>query len=147
MISFNKRKTLIRSQGRPLKYPKLHENTSKIFWIKYENKLSLTSKFLLTSFQYKYIYYAIDDILDTLKFHPIERDNLLNILYSSIISLQNDSYINFFDIWIGRVSIEEISKKNRFLKDKSQTLNKLTYIKIELFYKTRMPVKKPEPLW
>ena len=142
-----KRKSSNRSEGKPYQYPKSNEIISKIFLIKYHNKLSLTSKFILNSFQNKYIYYAIDDILYTLKFNLIERDNLLDILYSPIISLQNDFSINFFDIWIRQVYIEEIPKKNRFFKDKSQTVNQLTYIKIELFYKTKIPIKKQEALW
>jgi hypothetical protein len=44
-------------------------------------KLSSTAKFILNSFQNKYIYYAIDDILYLLKSDPIERD----IVSSNII--------------------------------------------------------------
>jgi hypothetical protein len=50
-------------------------------------ELSSTAKFILNSFQNKYIYYAIDDILYLLKSDPIERDSLLAILYSPILSL------------------------------------------------------------
>jgi hypothetical protein len=62
-----KRKSNTRSEGKPLQYPKSNEITSKTFQIKYEKKLSLTAKFILNSFQNKYIYYAIDDILYLLK--------------------------------------------------------------------------------
>jgi hypothetical protein len=72
-------------------------------------------KFILNSFQNKYIYYAIDDILYTLKSNPIERDNLLAILYSPVLSLQNNFSVNFFDIWIREIYIEEISKLINFL--------------------------------
>jgi hypothetical protein len=58
-----KRKSTTRSEGKPLQYPKPNEITSKTFQIKYEKKLSSTAKFILNSFQNKYIYYAIDDIL------------------------------------------------------------------------------------
>jgi hypothetical protein len=142
-----KRKSYTRSEGKPLQYPKSNEITSKTFQIKYQNKLSLTSKFILNSFQNKYIYYAIDDILYTLKFSSTERDNLLAILYSPIILLQNNFSVNFFDIWIRQVYIEDISKTNRFLKTNSQTLNECSYITIQFFYKTRIPVKKQESLW
>ena len=40
---------------------------SKTFQIKYDRKLSSVAKFLLNSFQNKYLYYAIDDILYLLK--------------------------------------------------------------------------------
>jgi len=142
-----KRKSPIRSEGKPLQYPKSNEIISKTFQIKYQNKLSLTSKFILNSFQNKYIYYAIDDILYTLKSSPIERDNLLAILYSPVLSLQNNFSVNFFDIWIRQIYIEEISKTNKFLNNDSQTLDQFSYITIQFFYKTRVPVKKQESLW
>jgi hypothetical protein len=41
-----------------------------------KKELSSTAKFILNSFQNKYIYYAIDDILYLLKSDPIERDSL-----------------------------------------------------------------------
>ena len=142
-----KRKSSTRSEGKPLQYPKSNEIISKTFQIKYQNKLSLTSKFILNSFQNKYIYYAIDDILYTLKSSPIERDNLLAILYSPILSLQNNFSVNFFDIWIRQVYIEEISKTNKFFRNNSQTLGQFSYITIQFFYKTKVPVKKQESLW
>jgi hypothetical protein len=142
-----KRKSPTRSEGKPLQYPKSNEIKSKTFQIKYQNNLSLTSKFILNSFQNKYIYYAIDDILYTLKSSPIERDNLLAILYSPVLSLQNNFSVNFFDIWIRQIYIEEISKTNKFLNNDSQTLDQFSYITIQFFYKTRVPVKKQESLW
>ena len=142
-----KRKSPTRSEGKPFQYPKSNEITSKTFQIKYQNKLSLTSKFILNSFQNKYIYYAIDDILYTLKSSRIERDNLLAILYSPILSLQNNFSVNFFDIWIRDIYIEEVSKANKFLSNNSQSLNKLTYITIQFFYKTKVPIRKQESLW
>lgn len=142
-----KRKSTIRSEGKPLQYPKPNEIISQTFQIKYEKKLSPTAKVILNSFHNKYIYYAIDDILYLLKGNPIERDNLLAILYSPVLSLQNNFSINFFDIWIRDVYIEEISKVNKFLTNDSQTLEQFSYITIKLFYKTRVPIKKQESLW
>jgi hypothetical protein len=142
-----KRKSNSRSEGKALQYPKPSELTSKTFQIKYHQNLSLTAKFILNSFQNKYIYYAIDDILYSLKSNQIERDNLLAILYSPIISLQNNFLVNFFDIWIRAIYIDEVSKTNKFLTDDSENLNKVTYITIKLFYKTRVPIKKQESLW
>jgi hypothetical protein len=142
-----KRKSNSRSEGKPLQYPKPSELTSKTFQIEYHEDLSLTAKFILNSFQNKYIYYAIDDILYSFKSNPIERENLLAILYSPILSLQNNFLVNFFDIWIRDVYIDEISKTNKFLKQDSENSNKVTYITIKLFYKTRLPLKKQESLW
>jgi hypothetical protein len=142
-----KRKTTTWSEGKPLQYPKTSEITSKTFRIKYEKKLSSMEKTILNSFQNKYIYYAIDDILYLLKSNPTEQDNLLTILYSSILSLQNNFSVNFFDIWIQEVYIEEISKLNKFLRKDSHILKQFSYITIKFFYKTRVPIKKQESLW
>jgi len=142
-----KRKSTTRSEGKPLQYPKANEMTSQTFQIKYEKKLSSTAKAIFNSFHNKYIYYAIDDILYSLKGNLIERDSLLAILYSTILSLQNNFSVNFFDIWIREVYIQEISKMNPFLNQDSQTLTQFSYITIKLFYKTRVPVKKQESLW
>jgi len=142
-----KRKIKTRSEGKPLQYPKSSEITSKTFQMKYQTSLSTTAKCLLNNFQNKYIYYAIDDILYLLKTKPVERDNLLAVLYSPILSLQNNFSVNFFDIWIRDVYIDEISKTNRFLKNDSTTLKEFNYITIKFFYKTRVPVKKQESLW
>jgi hypothetical protein len=142
-----KRKSNSRSEGKPLQYPKPSELTSKTFRIEYNEKLSLAAKFILNSFQNKYIYYAIDDILYSFRSNPIERDNLLAVIYSPILSLQNNFLVNFFDIWIRDIYIDEISKTNKFLKKDSENLYKVTYITIKLFYKTRVPIKKQESLW
>ena len=142
-----KRKSNSRSEGKPLQYPKPSELTSKTFRIEYNETLSLAAKFILNSFQNKYIYYAIDDILYSFRSNPSERDNLLAVLYSPILSLQNNFLVNFFDIWIRDIYIDEISKTNKFLKEDSENLYKVTYITIKLFYKTRVPIKKQESLW
>lgn len=142
-----KRKVKNLSEGKPLQYPKSNEITSKTFQIKYSKSLSTAAKCILNNFQNKYIYYAIDDILYSLKSKPIERDNLLAVLYSPILFLQNNFSINFFDIWIREVYIDELSKKNKFLDNDSTTLKKFNFITIKFFYKTRVPVKKQESFW
>jgi hypothetical protein len=142
-----KRKLKTRSEGKPLQYPESNEITSKTFQLQYQKHLSPTAKFLFNNFQNKYIYYAIDDILYALKSNPVEQKNLLAVLYSPILSLQNNFSVNFFDIWIREVYIDEISKSNRFLTDDTKALKKVNSITIKFFYKTRIPVKKQESLW
>lgn len=145
--TIKKRKFVTRSEGKPLPYPKTNESTSQTFQIKYEKKLSSTAKSILNSCQNKYIYYAIDDILYLLKANTVEQENLLAIFYSPILSLQNNFSINFFDIWIHEVYIEEVSKNNKFLKNDYPTSNQFSYITVKLFYKTKVAVKKQESLW
>lgn len=142
-----KRKSTTRSVGKPLQYPKSNEIISKTFQIKYDKPISNTAKFILNSFQNKYLYYAIDDILYSFNLNPLERDYLLGILYSPVLSLHNNFSVNFFDIWVRAIYINETSKSNRFLENDTKQSKKFSYITIKLFYKTKVPVKKQEPLW
>jgi len=139
------RKLSARSEGKPLQYP--NEMMSKTFQIRYDKKLSSLAKFILNSLKNKYIYYAIDDILYLLKSNPVERESLLGLLYSPVLSLHNNLCINFFDIWIQEVYLNETSKVNKFLKNDYQNLEQFTYITIKFLYKTRVPVKKLDSLW
>jgi hypothetical protein len=142
-----KRKKKNSTEGKPLQFPRSSEITSKTFQMKYQKPLSLTEKSILNNFQNKYIYYAIDDILYSLKAKPVERDNLLAVLYSPILSLQNNFSVNFFDIWIREVYINEVTKKNKFLDNNFDTLKEFNSITISFFYKTKMPGKKQKSLW
>ena len=142
-----KRKSSSRSEGKPLQYPDLDEITLKTFQIKYENKISFTARLLLDSFKNKYFYYAIDDILYLLKSNSTERENLLTLLYSPVLSIHNNFCVNFFDIWIHEIYINDTFKVNRFLNQKSNNTEPFNYITIKLLYKTRMPIKKQESLW
>ena len=147
-ISIKKKQTLKkRSEGKPLQYPKSNEILSKVFHISYKKNLSPTAKIILNSFQNKYIYYAIDDILYAFRYNPSERDSLLAILYSPILSLQNNFSINFFDIWIREVYIDEISKTNKFFNHESKTFKQSNLITIQFLYKISIPAKKQESLW
>jgi hypothetical protein len=155
---FEKRSSTNRSEGRPFPYiiKPLYEIDEMIygirlesftFQIKYKKELSTIAKFILSSFQNKYIYYAIDDILYLLKSNPIEQNNLLSIIYSPIVSLQNNFYINFFDIWIHEIYINQVSKINKFIPSNYQNFEQFSYITISLFYKPGVPIKKQETLW
>ena len=142
-----KRKSQRRSEGKPLQYPKSDEIKYKTFQIKYDGRLSLLAKFILNSFQNKFIYYGIDDILYQFKLDSKEYETLLAILYSPIISLQNNYSVNFFDIWINEIYIEEDSKFNKFSIQQSQISSQFTYITVKFFYKTKVPPKSKESLW
>merc|ERR1712161_8158 len=113
-------------------YPNSNEIKSKTFYIKYDNELSLTNKIMLNNFQSKYFYHAIDDIMHSLESRPIERDNLLAIIYSPILYLQNNFSIDFFDIWVDEVYINQESKVNKFLAKDSSNFEPFNYITIKL---------------
>lgn len=142
-----KRKSANRTEGKPLIYPKSNELTSKTFQIKYEEQLSSVAKCLLNSFQHKYFYYAVDDILYLCKSNAKERENLLAILYSPVLLLQNNLFINFFDIWIQEIYITEVLKSNKFLKTTDSSVESFHSITIKLLYRTKTPVKQQESLW
>ena len=131
-----------RRKPKPLQYPQSSESKTIIFRIKYRKKLSLVAKLALSSFKNKYIYYAIDDILYLFKSNQSERDNLLAILYSPVLSLQNNFSVNFFDIWISEIHINEVSKVNKFLNNDSSNFEQLSYLTIELLYKKPRLLKK-----
>jgi hypothetical protein len=120
---------------------------AKTFHIKYEKELSSIDKIILKSFDKKYLYHAIEDILSLLKTKPIERENLLTILYSPVLSLQNNFSIDFFDIWIDEISITTPLKVNKFLATNNSNFESFSYITIRLLYTYKRLPKKPEPLW
>jgi len=112
-----------------LKFPKKFH--VKTFNVRSEKKLSPLAKLILQSVQFKHFYYARDDIFYLLNSNPIERDFLLQALYSIVISLQNDLSINFFDMWIYEIYINKVSAKNKFMSHK---LKSREYITIKLAY-------------
>jgi len=147
-IAFLKKRNLTHlNDGKALPYPAHGEIKSKIFQIRYEKKLSTLDKIVLNNLQKKYLYYAIDDILYLLKLKYAELNNLLSIIYSPILSLQNNLSTNFFDIWIQEIYINEVSKVNKFIIDDSKTLEQFNYITIKLLYKDKVPIKKQNSLW
>ena len=128
-------------------YPNFNEIKSKTFYIKYDQELSVVNKMMLNNFQNKYFYHVIDDIMYSLKSKPTERDTLLAIIYSPVLYLQNNFSIDFFDIWIDEIYIHQESKTNKFLAKNISNLEPFSYITIKFLYTTKLPVKKPEPLW
>ena len=127
--------------------PDVECDLSSTFQIKYDKKLSSVAKFLLTSFNKKYLYYAIDDILYLFQLNPSERDNILAILYSPVLSLQNNFSIDFFDIWIDKIYIQKTPKVNKFIKTNSSNFQQHSYITIKFLYKMPKLPRKPDSLW
>ena len=143
----------IQSEGRQVftrwnwSYPNRMTLRSKRFSIKYEKPLSAVEKLLLHNFQKKYLYHAINDVLDSLKSQPLKRDNLLAILYSTVLSLQNNFLIDFFDIWIDEVYIQKLATSNKFLRNGTSNFEPSTYITLKLVYNKKLLPKKPEAFW
>ena len=119
----------------------------KTFSVKCDNKLSPLAKTILQSFNFKLYYYVIDDLLYLLKSNLDERDYLLQILNSSVIFLQNNLYVNFFDIYIYDITINEVSKFNRFVSKQSNSFKVSNIITIKLAYQIKPVQKKLETIW
>lgn len=115
-----------------LNFPKSFQ--IKTFNVKSEKKLSPLAKLILQSVQFKHFYYVRDDISYLLKANPVERDFLLQALYSIVISLQNNLSINFFDMWVYEIYINKVSNHNKFMDKKNQNLEPGEYITIKLAY-------------
>jgi len=113
----------------------------KTFNVKCDMELSSLAKVVLKSFKFKLYYYIVDDLLYLLKSNPEERDYLLQILHSSVIYLQNNLYVNFFDIYIYDIKITEISKFNRFVNEQSEAFKASNMITIKLAYQVK-PITK-----
>lgn len=135
-----------RVEGKPVQYPILDDTSSKIktFQILHKNVLSLETRLILNSFQKKYLYYAVDDILYAAHLDSTERDNLLALIYSPILSLHNSICVDFFDTWIHELYIDKILEPNRFLMDGSDSSYQIT---IKILYKTKNPTSKRTILW
>jgi hypothetical protein len=119
----------------------------RTFNIKCDKNLSPLAKIIIKSFKFKLYYYVIDDLLYLLKSNPEERDYLLQTLHSTVLFLQNSLYINFFDIYIYDISIDEVSNSNRFINRKSEQFQISNNITIKLAYQVKSVTKKLETTW
>jgi hypothetical protein len=125
-------------------YPEPEEQQLIEFHIEYEDAISPVTELILQTWKGKYFYYALDDIIYNQHANRVERNKLLSILNSTCISLQNNFSISFFNVWIWDISINKISKFNKFLNKERQLKNILI---ITLAFTESHPVQKVEPLW
>jgi hypothetical protein len=106
----------------------------KTFNVKSEKMLSPLVKSIFQSAQFKHFYYVRDDIDYLLKSQPIERDFILQALYSIVLSLQNNFSINFFDMWVYEIYITKVLSSNKFLTKSYKDKEFEEYITIKLAY-------------
>ena len=140
-----KKPSNVKKRGKPVLFPRKSNNIGyKTFIIKYEKQLPPVIVLMLNTFNHKYFYYAIDDILNLLKSNPVEQNNILSVLYLPAILLHNNFSISFFHMWIREIYIEKIIKSNKFLFKDFKTIN---YITIKFMYKIAKPIKKTKSIW
>jgi len=133
------------SEGKPFRYPVTRYY--KTFQIKYGNRLSTKAKFILFSFQNKYMYYAIEDILNCFSITNREQNTLLTMLYMLMLDLHSNLYINFFDIWIDQTYIVESYKKNVFSSTDNYNFQPLSRITLVVFYRQKISNRKRKTYW
>lgn len=119
----------------------------KTFTIKYNKKLSKRAKAILQSFRLKVYYYVIDDILYLLKSDPDESEYLVQNFNSTAIFLQNNFGVNFFDIYIYDIQVNNIPKFNRFTNYQNESLKISNNIIIKLAYQVKPIEKSLETTW
>nr|YP_009093374.1 hypothetical protein Ycf88 [Cerataulina daemon]AIR76047.1 hypothetical protein Ycf88 [Cerataulina daemon] len=129
--------------------PKLNDTkfNIKTFKIRYEKKLSPLAKTIIQSFKFKLYYYVMEDLLYLLKSNQKEGNQLLQILNSTVIYLQNNLHVNFFDIYIYEININEKQNSNKFISSSSDYFEPLHYLTIKLAYQVKPISKKLESIW
>ena len=129
--------------------PKINDTkfNIKTFNIKYEKKLSPLAKTIIQSLKFKLYYYVVEDLLYLLKTNQTEANQLLQILHSTVIYLQNNLHVNFFDIYVYEISITEKQNMNKFIQNSSDYFESLNYLTIKLAYQIKPVSKKLELVW
>jgi hypothetical protein len=129
--------------------PKINDTkfNIKTFNIKYEKKLSPLAKTIIQSLKFKLYYYVVEDLLYLLKTNQTEANQLLQILHSTVIYLQNNLHVNFFDIYVYEISITEKQNMNKFIQNSSDYFESLNYLTIKLAYQVKPISKKLELVW
>ena len=68
-------------------------------------------------------------------------------MHSTVIYLQNNLYVNFFDIYVYEISITEKQNLNKFIQNSSDYFESLNYLTIKLAYQVKPVSKKLESVW
>ena len=119
----------------------------KTFSVECDQQFSAFIELILKSFRFKLYYYVVDDLLYFSKSNPNEFKYILQILNSTVIFLQNNLYVNYFDIYVYDIKINQALIINRFIDESTKQSKGSNYIVIKLAYKVRPFRKKLEINW
>jgi hypothetical protein len=76
-----------------------------------------------------------------------ERNYLIEMLYSTVIYVENNHYANLLKLWIDDIYIKKVPNFNKFRNQNHETLKFHYYIILVLGFEYKdLPTKK-EPLW
>lgn len=119
----------------------------KTFTVKSTKTLSKHAKIILQSCKLKFYFYVIDDISYFLKSDKIEADYIIQILSSTAIFLQNNFNVDFFDIYIYDIRVNDSSKFNRFTNRRDEPFKDSNTIIIKLAYQIKLLEKTFDTTW
>nr|YP_009496578.1 hypothetical protein ycf88 [Actinocyclus subtilis]AWT39291.1 hypothetical protein ycf88 [Actinocyclus subtilis] len=112
---------------------------------KYNYKVTQNLKKVLQTLR-KHSFFIALDILSDIS-NRIEKNIILQILYSTVTYAENNHYANLIKIWIDDIYIKNISKPNYFINKNFQKLEDNYFIIINLGFEYKaFPVKK-ESIW
>jgi hypothetical protein len=112
---------------------------------RYNYKITQILKKVLQTLRKRSFFIAIDILADLS--NTIERNIILQILYSSVTYVENNHYANLVKIWIDDIYIKNISKPNYFLNKNYQKLEDNYYIIIHLGFEYKAFPMKKESIW
>ena len=119
----------------------------KTFTIKCNRRISKRAKILLQSIKLKVFHYVIDDIVYFLKSDKHESEYLIQILNSTVIFLQNNFCVSFFDVYIYDIQINTASRFNRLITNQKESFETSTYLIIKLAYQVKPTEKTFDTTW
>jgi hypothetical protein len=79
--------------------------------------------------------------------NTIERNEILQILYSAIVYSENNHYANLLKLCIDDIYIVKISKFNQFIPNDSLNFKERYNVVIQLAFEYKEPPIKKESIW
>ena len=108
---------------------------------KYKSKISQNLKQILRKLRKRSFYKAIELVSNIS--NVIERNEIIQILYSVVTYIENNHNANLVKLWIDDISIENISKFNYFLNQNVEKLDDQCFIVINVGFEYKpFPIKK-----
>ena len=100
---------------------------------------------ILKSLRKRSFYKAIEIVSEI--GNVVERNCILQILYSAVLYTENNHYANLLKLWIDDIYIKKTSNSNRFNDQDYKSLTYTYNVIIKLGFEYKDPPTKKEPLW
>ena len=112
---------------------------------KYNSTLSLNILNTLKNIRKRSFYKAVE-ILSYLS-DNLERDYILQILYSATTYIENNYSANLLKVWINDIRIKEVKKLNKFFDKTNDDSNCEIFIIVNLGFEYKDILIKKQSLW